>query len=57
MWNNWLAAVMKAEGIEAGDVETDATVRQRGMMAMYRYLDKGRVVKERRGNARVWRIA
>jgi len=48
---------MKAEGIEVDDHETLATVRQRCMMAMHRYLDKGRVIKERRGAARVWRLA
>jgi len=50
------AAVMKAEGIEADDPETLATVRQRCMMAMYRYYAKGRVVKERKGSVRVWRL-
>lgn len=51
------AAVIKAEGIETDDAETLATVRQRCMMAMYRYIDKGRVVKQRRGTVRVWRLA
>ena len=53
-----LAAIaMKDEGIDASDPELAATVRQRCMMAMYRYLDKGRVIKERRGTVRVWRLA
>ena len=51
------SAVIKAEGIEADDPETFATVRQRCTMAMYRYYDKRQVVKERRGAARVWRLA
>ncbi len=51
------AAVMKAEGIETDDAETIATVRQRCTMAMYRYVDRGKVVKQRRGSVRVWRIA
>ena len=50
-------AVMKAEGIEADDAETIATVRQRCTMAMYRYYDKRQVVKERRGTVRIWRLA
>ena len=50
-------AVMKAEGIEADNAETIAIVRQRCTMTMYRYYDKGRIVKERRGAVRVWRLA
>jgi hypothetical protein len=50
-------AVVKAEGIEAQDPETIATVRQRCLMAMYRYYDKGKVIKERRSEERVWRLA
>lgn len=50
-------AVMKAEGIEADDPETVATVQQRCTMAMYRYYDRRQVVKERRGTVRVWRLA
>jgi hypothetical protein len=50
-------AVMKAEGIDADDPETVATVRQRCTVAMYRYYDKGQIVKERRGAVRVWRLA
>lgn len=52
-----LAAIaMQDEGIDASDPELTATVRQRCMMAMYRYLDKGVIVKERRGSVRVWRL-
>ena len=50
-------AVMKAEGIEADDPETLATIRQRCTMALYRYYDRGQVVKERRGAVRTWRLA
>ena len=52
-----LAAIaMQDEGIDESDPELTATVRQRCMMAMYRYLDKGVIVKERRGSVRVWRL-
>ncbi len=47
--------MIKAEGIEADDPETVATVRQRCTMAMYRYYDRRQVVKERRGAMRVWK--
>ena len=51
------AAVMKAEGIEADDPETLATISQHCTVAMYRYHDKGRIVKERWGAIRVWRLS
>lgn len=51
------AAVMKAEGIEEDDPETIATIRQRCTVALYRYYDKGQIVKDRRGSARTWRLA
>ena len=50
------AIVAEQEGFNAGDPKMAATIRQRCMMAMYRYLDKGQVVKERRGTVRVWRL-
>jgi hypothetical protein len=51
------AIVAEQEGFDGGDPEMAATIRQRCMMAMYRYVDKGQVVKERRGTVRVWRLA
>ncbi len=30
---------------------------QRCMMAMYRFIGRGQVLQERRGNERVWRLA
>jgi hypothetical protein len=51
------AIVIEREGFDPEDQETAATIRQRCMMAMYRYVDRGQVVKERRGAVRVWRLA
>ncbi len=50
------AIVIEREGFDASDQETVSTIRQRCMMAMYRYQDRGKVVKERRGSVRVWRL-
>jgi hypothetical protein len=53
-----LAAIfIKEEGFDANDPEMAATIRQRCMMAMYRQIDRGQVVKEMRGPVRVWRLA
>jgi hypothetical protein len=49
--------VIEREGFDPQDQETVSTIRQRCMMAMYRYYDKGKIAKERRGNTRVWRVA
>jgi hypothetical protein len=51
------AIVIEREGFDPEDQETVATIRQRCMMAMYRYVDRGQVVKERLGKERVWRLA
>jgi hypothetical protein len=51
------AIVIEREGFDPTDEETVSTIRQRCMMAMYRYVDNGKVVKERRGRERVWRLA
>jgi hypothetical protein len=51
------AIIIKEEGFDANDPEMAATVRQRCMMAMYRFIDRGQVVKEMRGPVRVWRLA
>jgi hypothetical protein len=52
------AIVIGHEGFDPEDKETVSTVRQRCMMAMYRYSDRGQVVKERQSNGiRVWRLA
>jgi hypothetical protein len=51
------AVIIKEEGFDANDPEMAATIRQRCMMAMYRYIDRGQVVKELRGPAKVWRLA
>ena len=42
---------------DANDPEMAATIRQRCIMAMYRFIDRGQVVKEMRGLVRVWRLA
>ncbi len=49
--------VIDQEGFDAADPEMAATIRQRCAMAMYRYVDRSQVVKERRGSVRVWRLA
>jgi hypothetical protein len=51
------AIIIKEEGFDANDPEMAATIRQRCMMAMYRFIDRGHVVKEMRGPVRVWRLA
>jgi hypothetical protein len=51
------AIVIEREGFDPADQETVVAIRQRCMMAMYRYVDKGQVVKERWGSVRVWRLA
>ena len=48
------AFIIKEEGF---DPDMAATIRQRCMMAMYRFIDRGQVVKEMRGPVRVWRLA
>jgi len=48
------AIVIEEEGF---DPEMAATIRQRCMMAMNRFVDRGQVLKERRGLERVWRLA
>ena len=49
--------IIKEEGFDANDPEMAATIRQRCMMAMYRFIDRGQILKERRGMERVWRLA
>lgn len=51
------AIVIEREGFDPNDQETVKTIRQRCTMAMYRYFDRGQMVKERQGNVRVWRLA
>jgi hypothetical protein len=51
------AFIIKEEGFDSDDPEMAATIRQRCMMAMYRFIDRGQVVKELRGPVRVWRLA
>ncbi len=51
------AIVIEKDGFDATDQQTVAAIRQRCMMAMYRFIDRGQVVKERRGSVRVWRLA
>ena len=51
------AIIIKEEGFDANDPEMAATIRQRCMMAMYRFIDRGQVVKEMRGPVKVWRLA
>ena len=51
------AIIIKEEGFDANDSEMAATIRQRCMMAMYRFIDRGQVVKEMRGTVKVWRLA
>jgi hypothetical protein len=51
------AIIIKEEGFDANDPEMAATIRQRCMMAMYRFIDRGQVVKELRGPVKVWRLA
>jgi hypothetical protein len=46
--------VAEREGFDASDF---AAVRKRCLMALYRQLDRGQVAKDRRGSARVWKIA
>jgi hypothetical protein len=50
------AIVLEQEGFDPQDQETASTVRQRCMMAIYRYYNRGRIVKERRGTIRVWKL-
>ena len=50
------AIVMEEEGFDPCDPEMAATIRQRCMMAMYRFIDRGQIIKERRGRERVWRL-
>jgi hypothetical protein len=47
---------MEDDGIDVGDPELAATVRQRCTMAMYRYYDRGQIAKEWRDGVRVWRL-
>jgi hypothetical protein len=49
--------VIEREGFDSSDEETVATIRQRCQMMMYRYVDSGKVIKERKGKERVWRLA
>ena len=51
------AIIIKEEGFDPNDPEMAATIRQRCMMAMYRFIDRGQIVKESRGKERVWRLA
>ena len=51
------AIIIKEEGFDANDPEMAATIRQRCMMAMYRFIDRGQVLQERKGKERVWRLA
>lgn len=51
------AVIIEQEGFDPSDQETVATIRQRCTMALYRYYDKGQIVKERRETVRVWRLA
>ncbi len=51
------AIVIEREGFDPSDQETVSTIRQRCMVAMYRYFDRGQLVKERCGTVRVWRLA
>jgi hypothetical protein len=48
------AFIIKEEGF---DPDMAATIRQRCMMAMYRFIDRGQIVKEMRGPVSVWRLA
>ena len=50
------AIIIKEEGFDANDPEMATTIRQRCMMAMYRFIDRGQVLQERRGKERVWRL-
>ena len=50
------AIIIKEEGFDPNDPGMAATIRQRCMMAMYRFIDRGQIVKERRGQDRVWRL-
>ena len=50
------AIIAKEEGFDPNDPEMTATIRQRCMMAMYRFTDRGQIVRERRGSERVWRL-
>jgi hypothetical protein len=52
------AIVIETEGFDPQDQETVSTIRQRCTMAMYRFLDRGQIARERRPNGkRIWRIA
>ena len=51
------AIIIKEEGFDANDPEMATTIRQRCMMAMYRFIDRGQVVKEVHGPVRVGRLA
>ena len=51
------AIVIDHEGFVPKEQETLSTVRQRCMMAMYRYYGMGKIAKERRDGVRVWRPA
>ena len=51
------AIIIKEEGFDPNDPEMAATIRQRCTMAMYRFIDRGQIVKERKGQERVWRLA
>ena len=48
---------IKAEGIEADGPKTLATIRRRCTVAMYRYYDRRRVIREQWGTVRVWGLA
>jgi hypothetical protein len=50
------AIIIKEKGLDANDPELSATIRQRCMMAMYRFVDRGQIVKEQRGLERAWRL-
>ncbi len=52
-----VAIVIEREGFDPSAKETVATIRQRCAVAMYRFMDRGQIVKEGRNGVRVWRIA
>ena len=51
------AIIIKEAGFDPNDPEMAATIRQRCMMAMYRFVDRGQVLQERKDKERVWRLA
>jgi hypothetical protein len=49
--------IAEKEGLDATNPEIATTIRQRCFGAMYRYSDKGKIVKTRRASVSVWRLA